>query len=159
MKPITDVVNAIGGLIGGLTLPAREKKELEAKMQELVYEREREMVEAQASVVRAEASGNWLQRSWRPLVMLTFAGIVLVGTFTSLPILADTSRFWDLLEIGLGGYVIGRSGEKMAEAIFKLKTKRYKLKAGFIFNFQFSIFHSNAQVSREGSCATGVSEE
>ena len=93
-------------------------------MQELVYEREREMVEAQASVVRAEASGNWLQRSWRPLVMLTFAVIVLVGTFTSLPILADTSRFWDLLEIGLGGYVIGRSGEKMAEAIFKLKTKR-----------------------------------
>ena len=124
MKPITDVVNAIGGVIGGLTLPAREKKELEAKMQELVYEREREMVEAQASVVRAEASGNWLQRSWRPLVMLTFAVIVLVGTFTSLPILADTSRFWDLLEIGLGGYVIGRSGEKMAEAIFKLKTKR-----------------------------------
>ncbi len=112
MKPITDVVNAIGGLIGGLTLPAREKKELEAKMQELVYEREREMVEAQASVVRAEASGNWLQRSWRPLVMLTFAVIVLVGTFTSLPILADTSRFWDLLEIGLGGYVIGEKRGK-----------------------------------------------
>ena len=56
--------------------------------------------------------------------MLIFAVIVLIGTFTSLPMLSDTSRFWDLLEIGLGGYVVGRSGEKMAGAIFKLKTKR-----------------------------------
>ena len=123
MKPITDVVNAIGGLIGGLTLPAREKRELEAELLKLVYERERELAEAQASVVREEAGGNWLQRSWRPLVMLTFAVIVLVGTFTSLPILADTSRFWDLLEIGLGGYVVGRGGEKIARAIFKIKDK------------------------------------
>ena len=56
--------------------------------------------------------------------MLVFALIVLVGTFTTLPILSDTSRFWDLLEIGLGGYVVGRSGEKMAGAIFKEKAKK-----------------------------------
>ena len=55
---------------------------------------------------------------------MIFAVIVLIGTFTSLPMLADTSRFWDLLEIGLGGYVVGRSGEKMAEAIFKVKAKK-----------------------------------
>ena len=82
------------------------------------------MIEARAGVIRAEATGNWLQRSWRPLVMLIFAVIVLIGTFTSLPMLADTSRFWDLLEIGLGGYVVGRSGEKMAGAIFKEKAKK-----------------------------------
>ena len=124
MRPVTDVVNAIGELVSQLTLPGREKKELETEIVKLVYEREREMAEAQASVLRTEAAGNWLQRSWRPLVMLTFAVIVLVGTFTSLPILEDSSRFWDLLEIGLGGYVVGRSGEKMAAAIFKLKGKR-----------------------------------
>ena len=45
--------------------------------------------------------------------MLVFALIVLVGTFTTLPLLSDTSRFWDLLEIGIGGYVIGRSAEKI----------------------------------------------
>ena len=43
--------------------------------------------------------------------------------FTDLPMPEDTSRFWDLLEIGLGGYVVGRSGEKMAGAIFKIKDK------------------------------------
>lgn len=117
MKPVVDVVNAVGELIGRLTLPAREKRELETEILKLVNGREREMAEAQASVVKAESTGNWLQRSWRPLVMLTFAVIILIGTFTSLPILADSSRFWDLLEIGLGGYVIGRSGEKMLGAI------------------------------------------
>ncbi len=30
------------------------------------------------------------------------------GDVYRLPLLADTSRFWDLLEIGLGGYIVGR---------------------------------------------------
>lgn len=122
--PVEKTVDAIGGVIDRLTLPAREKKQLEAELSRLLAEYERQRVEAQSAVLVEEARGSWLQRSWRPLVMLTFAVIVLVGTFTTLPILDDTSRFWDLLEIGLGGYVIGRSGEKMATAILKLKVKK-----------------------------------
>lgn len=124
MKPISGIVNSISELIGQLTLPAREKKELETGLLKLIQEQERELAQARAVMVQEEVRGNWLQRSWRPLVMLVFALIVLVGTFTTLPILSDTSRFWDLLEIGLGGYVVGRSGEKMAEAIFKVKAKK-----------------------------------
>ena len=121
MKPISGIVNSISDLIGQLTLPA--KKELETGLLKLIQELERELVQARAITVQEEVRGNWLQRSWRPLVMLTFASVILIGTFTSLPILDETSRFWDLLEIGLGGYVVGRSGEKMAEAIFKIKGK------------------------------------
>ena len=51
MKPIADVVNAISGVINGVTLPAREKKELQAEILRLVYEREREMIEARAGVI------------------------------------------------------------------------------------------------------------
>ena len=123
MKPISGIVNSVSELIGQLTLPAREKKELETGLLKLIQELERELAQARAVTVQEEVRGNWLQRSWRPLVMLVFALIVLVGTFTTLPILSDTSRFWDLLEIGLGGYVVGRSGEKMAGAIFKIKDK------------------------------------
>ena len=118
------VVGTVGKVIDRLTLPAREKKELEIGLLKLIQELERELTQAKAVTVQEEVKGNWLQRSWRPLVMLTFASVILIGTFTSLPILAETSRFWDLLEIGLGGYVVGRSGEKMAEAIFKIKGKR-----------------------------------
>ena len=117
MKPLTTLINAIGETVDRLTLPAREKRQLEAELTEKLRTHVEKLAEEQSSVLREEARGNWLQRSWRPLVMLTFAVIILVGTFTSLPILADSSRFWDLLEIGLGGYVIGRSGEKMLGAI------------------------------------------
>ena len=115
MKPISGIVNSISELIGQLTLPAREKKELEIGLLKLIQELERELARARAVTVQEEVKGNWLQRSWRPLVMLVFAVIVLVGTFTNLPILDDTSRFWDLLEIGLGGYVVGRGGEKILQ--------------------------------------------
>lgn len=74
---------------------------------------EAEGQERQERVLTTEAAGNWLQRSWRPLVMLVFAAVVLVGTFVPLPMLEDGSRFWDLLEIGLGGYILGRGMEAL----------------------------------------------
>ena len=117
LKPVTGIVSAVGEVIDRLTLPAREKKQLETELFRVITECERQRMEAQASVIVEEVRGNWLQRSWRPLVMLTFALIVLMGTFVSLPILSDTSRFWDLLEIELGGYVVGRSGEKMVQVL------------------------------------------
>ena len=36
--------------------------------------------------------------------------------FTEAPVLAIPPDMWDLLKIGLGGYVVGRSGEKMVKA-------------------------------------------
>ena len=116
VEGVKNVVSAVGEVIDRLTLPAREKKQLETDLLRIFIEWEKRVMEAQAAVLTEEARGTWLQRSWRPLVMLTFALIVLAGTFTSLPMLADTSRFWDLLEIGLGGYVVGRSGEKIVQA-------------------------------------------
>ena len=117
LKPVTGIVSAVGEVIDRLTLPAREKKQLETELFRVITECERQRMEAQASVIVEEVRGNWLQRSWLPLVMLTFALIVLMGTFVSLPILSDNSRFWYLLEIGLGGYVVGRSGEKMVQVL------------------------------------------
>ncbi|WP_369860252.1 3TM-type holin [Butyricimonas hominis] len=122
MEGVKNVVSAVGEVIDRLTLPAREKRQLESDLLQVLAEWERARVEAQSAVLLEEAKGSWLQRSWRPLVMLVFAVIVLVGTFTNLPILDDTSRFWDLLEIGLGGYVVGRGGEKILQ-VFTRKRK------------------------------------
>ena len=116
MKTVTNLVSAVGEIVDRLTLPGREKKQLETDLTRVFVEWEQRVMEARSAVLVEEARGTWLQRSWRPMVMLTFAVIVLVGTFVSLPILDDTSRFWDLLEIGLGGYVVGRSGEKIVQA-------------------------------------------
>ncbi len=115
MKPMKDVVSAVSEVIERLTLSKREKRQLETDLLKVFMEWEKRVMEARADLLREETRGNWLQRSWRPLVMLAFAMIILVGTFTNLPILSESSRFWDLLEIRLGGYIIGRSGEKFLQ--------------------------------------------
>lgn len=99
-------------------------------------EMEETLIKAKQGVLQAELSGTKLQRSWRPVVMLSFAFIViyqffLVHLLNSIFIMFNTSdplvlplidmpdHFWTLLEIGIGGYVAGRSLEKIAPNITK----------------------------------------
>lgn len=76
---------------------------------------------AQAQIVQAEAaSSNWLAASWRPITMLTFVALIVARWFGwAAPNLAEEEylKLWDIVQLGLGGYVIGRSLEKTAPAI------------------------------------------
>lgn len=117
MKLLSGLVGEVGSIVETLSISSKEKKQIEADMLAAIQRCDELLVNGRASVVAEEARGNWLQRSWRPIVMLVFAFIILLGTFTQLPILADTSRFWDLLEIGIGGYVVGRSAEKVVNGL------------------------------------------
>ena len=123
MKTVTNLVSAVGEIVDRLTLPGREKKQLETDILQLLIAVEEKTITEQAAAIREEARGNWLQRSWRPIVMLVFTLVILAGTFLNLPILADTSRFWDLLEIGLGGYIIGRGSEQLVSSLLKRPQK------------------------------------
>lgn len=111
MKVLSGLVGDIGGIINSLSISSTEKKELETKMTQVVYSYAGELTRQQAEIVMKETQGNWLQRSWRPLVMLAFAGVVLLGTVVDIPYLENDSKFWNLIEIGLGGFVVGRSIE------------------------------------------------
>ncbi|MDE7073901.1 MAG: holin family protein [Odoribacter sp.] len=102
------IVETVAGVVERLSLSSTEKKRLQQELETKLLEYEHERLETQSTVVHSESGGNWLQRSWRPLVMLSFAAVVLAGMFIDLPLLSDGSRFWDLLEIGLGGYIVGR---------------------------------------------------
>ena len=102
------IVETVAGVIERLSISSTEKKRLKQELETLLVDYEREHLQVQSGVLRSEAQGNWLQRSWRPVIMLAFAVVILAGMFTDLPMLEDTSRFWDLLEIGLGGYIVGR---------------------------------------------------
>lgn len=76
---------------------------------------------AGAGIVQAEAqSSNWLTSSWRPITMLIFVGLIVARIFglTSEHISeAEYMQLWDLVKLGLGGYVIGRSAEKVMPGI------------------------------------------
>jgi hypothetical protein len=88
-------------------------KKVENDFNSKVLEYESRLMEAQASIIRSEAGGqSWLQRNWRPIVMLSFLLLVICDSFDLLAFrLADQALM--LLQIGLGGYVIGRSAEKI----------------------------------------------
>lgn len=76
---------------------------------------------SQANIVQAEAaSTNWLAASWRPITMLTFVALIVARWFgMAAPNLdpAEYLKLWDIVNLGLGGYVIGRSVEKVTPAI------------------------------------------
>ena len=123
MGVFSNVFQEIGDVINGLSVSAKEKQQIQADIIALLYRHESELTRGRLEVVDREAQGNWLQRSWRPIVMLVFTLVILLGVFNPSPLLSATSRFWDLLEIGLGGYVIGRSGEKITGNLFRRKIK------------------------------------
>jgi len=116
-KPISDVIDHI--LPSGDAKIQLQQKILEGQMQAAasLMDYEKQLLAAQAQIITAEAQGNsWLQRSWRPITMLTFLVLVVCDSFGWLPFRL-ASQAWTLLQIGLGGYVAGRSLEKIAPSV------------------------------------------
>lgn len=104
----------------------RAKQALYALQNQLslrVLEYEQQLVEAKSKIITAEAQGaSWLQRNWRPITMLTFLVLVVLDTL-GLTAFRLAPEAWTLLQIGLGGYVIGRSAEKIAPQVTELLSK------------------------------------
>lgn len=76
---------------------------------------------AAADIVKTEAaSAHWLAANWRPVLMLTFGALIVARWFGwAAPNLSEAEylALWNIVELGLGGYVIGRSAEKIAPMI------------------------------------------
>jgi len=76
---------------------------------------------AQSDIVKTEAaSSHWLAANWRPITMLTFVGLIVARWFGwAAPNLSEAEylKLWDIVNVGLGGYVVGRSVEKIAPAL------------------------------------------
>lgn len=90
---------------------------VQAAAMQTVFDYEREALKGQQAIVQAEAqSEHWLTANWRPITMLTFLVLAVGDTFG---VFATPLRdeAWTLLQLGLGGYVVGRSGEKIAKVI------------------------------------------
>jgi hypothetical protein len=111
-------------LLGGLDklfTSKEEKIKAENVIKQILIEKQLELQKMQTEIIVTEAKGNWLQRSWRPILMLTFGFIVIYVKFIA-PLFNLTTpeleiEFWELLKIGIGGYVVGRSAEKISKNV------------------------------------------
>jgi len=110
-----------------------KRAEIERELSMALVANSAAIEQAAAAVVLAEAkSEHKITAIWRPVLMLTITAIVgwnyliaplaelavqlLAGDQVPLAIeLAD--ELWNLLMIGVGGYIVGRSGEKIAAKV------------------------------------------
>lgn len=122
--PISAVIDAY---VSDLELRRKLKAELEMKLVDHLGQ----ALAVQRDVITTEARSDfWLTRSWRPLLMIlamsiiAFYGLGLptIEVLAGYPIMfrprwSDIPPdMWELLTIGIGGYVGGRSVEKIASA-------------------------------------------
>jgi hypothetical protein len=116
-KPAADLVDSLHTSEEEKLNLKKELTVVENQFAGKVLDYEMKLMESQASIIKAETTGHsWLQRNWRPITMLTFLVLVVLDSFGWL--VSDLApEAWTLLKIGLGGYVIGRSAEKIAPSV------------------------------------------
>jgi hypothetical protein len=111
----------IGQIVGSLFPDPTEKAKAEAEAMRQLLSHQAEIESAAAKIINTEAaSTHWLAANWRPLTMLVFVGLIVARWFGwAAPGLqeAEYIKLWSIVEFGLGGYVVGRSVEKVAPSI------------------------------------------
>jgi hypothetical protein len=135
--PAALILNVVTGLMNGPINKALDafvkdqelKRKLESELQGKLTEHLGRTQELEQAIVLEEVkSEHWLTRSWRPVLMLTLlafvvfvgAGLPLLDALVGYPVAfnprwqALPPQFWDFLSIGVGGYIGGRTLEKVA---------------------------------------------
>ena len=122
MNPLSLITDIAGRVIDKVIPDKNARDEAKAQIATLALQGELKEAENAVKIILAEAQGNWIQRSWRPMMMLFFA--MLVGAhwfgFTAPGLTPEeVDRLLQIVLVGIGGYTIGRSGEKIATTMGK----------------------------------------
>ena len=133
IQPISDIFKSAIDIIDELHTTPEEKATAKTKILEAqsiiiskILDAESKISELQSKVVISETTGHsWIQRNWRPILMLTFTFIVawnyIISPIFSLKAATIPPDMWQLMKIGMGGYIIGRSAEKIVPKIIANK--------------------------------------
>ncbi len=123
LKALGDLVPSIGRTIEK-AIPNKDlARKLSHEIEVLVMGLQSSVIEAKQAIIVAEAQGqSAIQRNWRPITMLTFVFIIAnnyilvpyaVAFGLKVPMLEIPPGMWGLLTVGIGGYIGGRTVEKV----------------------------------------------
>ena len=136
------IVKFLGGPVFDIIDKVIEDKDeaakLKSQLQHAVLDMSEKELSAATSILLAEInSDSAAAKNWRPhlmyfiMFMIGWIGLMtpLIDEVFALSIQEVTlkglagvpERMWGLLQIGIGAYVVGRSGEKIAEDYFRAK--------------------------------------
>lgn len=119
---ITALTPVLGDVLRRVLPDEDSARKAETAVIQALDQRRHELDLAAAAIIRTEAQAEHpLTAQWRPVLMLVITAILannyLLAPYLELltgvtVMLALPERLWDLLTIGVGGYVVGRSAEK-----------------------------------------------
>lgn len=115
---ITPIVGSLFKTVDKVIENKAEGDKIKAKIQEQLLAGELKELEGAAKIIETEAKGGFLQRNWRPIMMLIFAGLMVAHWFgLTAPNIPESvqNSLLDIIMIGIGGYTVGRSAEKVAD--------------------------------------------
>jgi hypothetical protein len=126
MPALLAAIPLLGKLLERVLPDPAQQVQAQLKLFQMIQNGELAQLQSQTQVITAEEqSGNKLASSWRPMLMYVFMAIIAnnyiiapylqamfhVGLTLSIP-----TDMWDLLKLGVGGYVVGRSVEKAVDS-------------------------------------------
>jgi len=129
MSFFTAAISPVTKLIGELHTSDDERNQVILAFEKLqsilsgkLIELESQLIKAKSAIIVAEAqSASFLTANWRPMTMLVFV-VIIANNYILYPYLSlfmdDAPKLdippdmWDLLKLGIGGYIGGRSIEK-----------------------------------------------
>jgi len=122
---VGDVVDSLGDAADDLFTSDQERqkakrlmKKVEVRLEQKMLEVKQQLVKQRGSVLEKEVQGeSWYQRAWRPFTMVVFVGVIVAHWFGVAGTHLDPAIqewLYKVIQLGLGGYVFGRSAEKIA---------------------------------------------
>ena len=143
---IGTIISALSGPLG--TVADRyfdnvdDKEAFKNSVELEILKNQKNITDQAGNIILAEAkSESWLTSSWRPLMMVIFVAVIAIQVLivpyfltpflwligVPLPeLMPIPDQVWNLLTIGIGGYVGGRSIEKATKSISEVVAKSKK---------------------------------
>ena len=126
--PVSSIINKFISKKEDQMLAQAELNKITSSFKEKILDNQNSILQAQRELVVTEMKGSAMQRNWRPALMWVIIFVIannyllapllnhivtLFGGANILPILELPDKLFNLMTIGLGGYVEGRSAEKI----------------------------------------------
>ena len=142
--PVSSVINKFITRKEDQMLAQAELEKITSGFKEKLLENQKNILDAQRDLISTEMKGSAMQRNWRPALMWVIIAIIannyLLAPFLNhfvlyfgaegklLPILELPDKLFNLMSIGLGGYVVGRSAEKIIPKLKEINTEAEMIK-------------------------------
>ncbi len=128
LQALIPVLAPILGDVLKKVIPDSDKRaEIERETKLALLEHTDSLEKIRGEIILAEAkSESWITSAWRPLLMMVAISIIAMN-YLFFPVLGIVfpsvlentlelpDQLWNLLTLGVGGYIVGRSGEKAIE--------------------------------------------